>query len=45
MARPEFVLTGSGVADCEGCGLPTMTGDLSKPAWCGDSEGECDNQE
>lgn len=43
MAQLGFQLTGSGVKDCEGCGMPTMTGDLSKPAWCGDAEGECDN--
>lgn len=43
MAQLGFQLTGSGVKDCEGCGFPTMTGDLSQPAWCGDGEGECDN--
>ena len=26
--------TGSGVVDCAACGMPTMTGDMSKPAFC-----------
>lgn len=28
--------TGSGVVDCAGCGMPTMTGDMTKPAYCDD---------